>query len=391
MSKTATHYRTSSVAQPPEWWTAYRAELIAHGHPVPHCWENVPIARSLPPLPSMHHSERVALVYQSSGTTGTPKTIAYSRTEWEQAVRARAWCLQELGVSAGHRVALALPFGPWFSGDNISDALVHLDAMVLPCGLYEPHLRGLGNLVRSMAFDTLITTPSIARALLVHEGISAIKWLITVGEALPTALRAELETGFGCRISSLFACSEGVIGYRIEDNKQAYTWNPEFVHLEVVREDGAIASVGTGELLLTVRHRHLQPVMRLALGDLVTLEERQFIFHGRKGHAFTLATGVKVARADLEAFLDSLPFNVSEAIFQLEHAADGKDHLSITLHTDSRKDASEKALAILLANNMDIRDAMVSGLVRIDVKCHPHTNKMVRKRHIAYTEAPWCL
>ena len=391
MSKAAKHHDTSNIAQPPEWWMEYRAELATYGHTVPRDWKDVPVARSLPPFPSLRHSRDVVLVYQSSGTTGKPKTIAYSQEEWKQAVRARTWCLQNIGVTAGHRVALALPFGPWFSGDNISEALVQLGAVVLPCGLYEPHLRGFGNLIRALAFDILITTPSIARALLAQGSISSINWLITVGETLPNALSKELAAGYGCHIASLFACSEGVIGYRAAGNEHVYIWNPEFVHLEVLRDDGVVTSTGTGELLLTVRHRYLQPVTRLALGDIVTLKKKQFVFHGRKGHAFTIATGVKVARADLEAYLDSLPFDVSEAEFHLEHAADGKDHLDIILRTDMQENASEVARAILLANNMDIRDAIISGLVEAKVRCRPHINKIVRKRRIICTETPWCL
>jgi len=391
MTRPVTSSQAPVATHAPEWWGSYRARLEAHGHNLPRHWQDVPVTRTLPAFPAFDRLKDAALVYQSSGTTGAPKTIVYSSVEWKHAVHARAWCLRRLGIGAGDRVALALPFGPWFSGDNISQALVQLGAVVLPCGLYEPHLRGLGNLIRSLAFDTLITTPSIARALLVRKNVSAIKRLITVGEALPSGLRRELEAGFGCRIDALFACSEGVIGHQLPDAEQTYAWNPDFVHLEVMQDDGVIASAGKGELLLTMRHRHLQPVLRLALGDIVTLHEDRFVFHGRKGHAFTLATGVKVARADLDAFLDKLPFAVSGAEFRLEHGQDGRDHLSVRLHTPVPEASAERARTILLENNMDIRDAVVSGLVRIDVECLPAISQVVRKRRIICTEEPWRL
>lgn len=95
-----------------------------------------------------------AITYFSSGTTGTPKPISYGEQDWQDTVGHRADLLRGVGVRGGDTVAVVLPFGPWFSGDNITDALVALGARVLPAGMYAPHLPAIARLVGWTGADT---------------------------------------------------------------------------------------------------------------------------------------------------------------------------------------------------------------------------------------------
>ncbi len=87
---------------------------------------------AIAPMAGLAYSERHSgLAFFSSSSTGTPKRIPFSADDWEQSVRHRADCLAALGLGERHLAAVLLPFGPWFSGDNISDALLRLGARML--------------------------------------------------------------------------------------------------------------------------------------------------------------------------------------------------------------------------------------------------------------------
>lgn len=91
-----------------------------------------------------------SLVYFSSGSTGRPKRIAFSEEDWKWSVAHRAECLSALGVGSQHTAAVMMPFGPWFSGDHVSEALLSLGATVLPVGMYGPHMPGVLRLMAEL-------------------------------------------------------------------------------------------------------------------------------------------------------------------------------------------------------------------------------------------------
>ena len=339
---------------------------------------------------SFHHrhpSPEATLVYLSSGSTGQPKAVAYTESDWRHGVFHRAECLAAAGVRAGDTAAVVLPFGPWFSGDQICDALVTLDARVLPVGHYGPHLPAAARLMAALDTRVLVTTPSLAY--LISRETPRMRLVILLGERCPPALHRSLQTRFGgAHIRSIYAASEAIIGPNVAGGRDVYSWDQDRLHLEVLDTNGRISDRGEGELLVTRRHGEATPLVRYRLGDRVDLNPGSVRFLGRIGHAFTLASGVKVGRRHLEELLDGLGHPVSEARFRVEHRPAGdllQVHLRSPVH-GLRPKAIETAL---LNGNLDLADAVASDHVHLQVQCD--YGPAGAKRRLLVEEYPWSL
>ena len=327
------------------------------------------------------------MVYLSSGSTGQPKAMAYTESDWRAGVTHRAECLAAVGVGAGDTAAVVLPFGPWFSGDQICDALVSLGARVLPVGHYGPHLPAAARLMAALGTSVLVTTPSLAH--LISREAPRMRLVILLGERCPPTLRRSLQTRFGgARIRSIYAASEAIIGPDFAEDHDVYSWDQDRLHLEVLDANGRVNDRGEGELLVTRRHGEATPLVRYRLGDRVDLSPGSVRFLGRIGHAFTLASGVKVGRRQLEEILDGLDHPISEARFRVEHRPAG-DLLQVHLRSPVHGLRPETIETALLNGNLDLADAVASGHAHLQVRCDH--GPAGAKRRLLVEEHPWSL
>lgn len=355
-------------------------------------WGAIPYGISLASI--CHESvDRASLGYFTSSTTGSPKRVLFTSRDWQDAAVHRASCLASLGVGSDSFAAVVLPFGPWFSGDNLSDALLRLGASVLPVGLYEPHLPGAIRLMDNVGVNVLITTPSVAMILTRFSSPSNIKKIILVGEAVSNNLRAQLAAHFGVVPQCLFAASESVLGAESPDEPSIFVWDPDLLHLEVLTEEKEVREYGIGELLVTRRYGEAMPLLRYRLGDRVELLPAdsgmpKFIYLGRIGHAFSLVSGVKVGRAQLDQYLDDLATPVHLAEFTIGHTQDG-DHLHIRLGGTGLLHTPDQIRNSFIASSLDLSDAYNCGFVQVTAEtCEVPVRA---KRYLRITETPWSL
>lgn len=234
--------------------------------------------------------------------------------------------------------------------------------------------------------DVLVTTPSLAVTVAGHT--PPLKRLVLLGEPCPAALRSRLHSGFAIEPVSIYAASEAVIGFEAPGEPGNYCWNPERLHLEVLRPEGTVASHGRGELLVTRRYGVANPLLRYRLGDLVELDAGRVRILGRIGHAFGLCTGVKVSRLLLERYLDALPAPIASAQFTVEHSASG-DHLVVELVSCGAAIDADAAANLLLASSLEIADAAACAHLRVDVVCRQ--GPPAAKRRVDVAERPWAL
>lgn len=333
-----------------------------------HTWDAIPPMQALP-----RDLSEFSLGYSSSSSTGSTKRIPFTARDWEQTVAHRAECLAALGVRSGHVAAVLLPFGPWFSGDNIGAALLRLGAAVLPAGIYRPHQSAVARMMAAAGANVLITTPSVAWSL-PHADL-ALKHLITVGERLSPELRSALRERFGIEPHALYAASEVILGW--EAGQDEFFWDPERLHLEVEDDTGGIAECGIGDLLVTRRYGEAVPLLRYRLGDRVELlpdddtssdnGRPRFKYLGRTGHAFSLPGGVKVGRAQLERCLDDLGCAVHDADFQVSHRPAGT-LIDIRLGCSGTLPSAEQVRERFLASSIDVADAFACGYVELSAQ-----------------------
>ncbi len=398
------NYAHTSNTNVPLWCNDLQAEMFAAGHlshimESPTHWAETPVADTLS-LRSVTSdvcpSGNGLRVYFSSGLTGSPKRMVYSPEDWRETVLHRAECLSELGIGPGDTVAVLVSFGPWFSGDNIVEAVVSLGARAVPTGIHSAHLSGIHNLAQRLGVTAVVTTPSVALSLADCGAIPSVKKLILIGEHASPPLRQRIQSAFDAATLGLFASTEAILGYEDPESPGIFRWNPEKLYLEVLHEDGTIGDQGTGELLVTKRYGKTMQVIRYRLGDRAEILSGHnglpgFRFLGRLGHAFTLASGVKVSRAQVESFLDSLVLPLSRVSFDVHHGADGRDNLNILLQTPGPKtriDVQEVQRRFETCN-FEIEDVVNCGYLKTNVRVE--SGVLSVKRWVSFNEGPWVL
>lgn len=352
-------------------------------------WAEIPVMSELPSKKGWDSSFPSTLGYFSSSTTGEPKYVEYTHDDWRQTVAHRAACLAALGISAQDTVGVLVSFGPWFSGQNITDALLEIGARVIPSGIYLPHLPGVGRLLQKCKATAIIATPSVALALKNASPPMELKHLILVGEAASSTVRKRLQDHFAAAPRALFACSEAVLGYEDDTKQGLYHWDRELLHLEVLDEKGYISETGRGELLVTRRYGACTPLIRYRLGDYVELWPKgSFRFLGRTGHGFSLASGVTLSRAILGKYLEKINYPTHLAEFHLEHGADGRDRLKIRLGSSGHEVFdTEQARNAFASLTPDIHDVAACGY--LDVEVSTFEAEFSNKRRIRVSETPW--
>lgn len=350
------------------------------------CWADLPIATQLPDLRQWRFRDpKPTRCYLSSGTRGEPNQTFFSAQDWRELVDERARCLSAVGVTTATKALVAVPFGPWFSGDNLSDALSSLGARLFTVGAYLPHLLSAVCMMTRLQANTLITLPSTALTL-AHLAQQAqdngllskpiiLDRIIMVGESASEPLRLAVERAFGGPTQMLFAASEAVIGYEDPLCRGLYRWDPSRLHLEVLQNDGGVAASGEGELLVSRRGGEAMPIMRYALGDKVNLlpsdGDGAFRFLGRIGGAFQLPAGVQVDFPLLEAFLDSLRPDVKFLHFVVDHKTDGTVQLTIQLDNLPPNIDTDNLVKQFTEMSIDIADVKGSGFLDVNVSVLP--------------------
>lgn len=358
-----------------------------------HAWTDLPLSgpENLQNFATRRNVKKT-LTYFSTGSTGQPKRVDYSESDWAEAVTHRAECLTALGVRSGDVAAVVIPYGPWFSGDNVSDALLSLGVRVLPAGMYGPHLSAAAHLMDRIGAQVVVTTPSLAMALAAEDTKLRPRLIVLLGERCPPALVPHLKQRFGAELKSIYAASEAIVGPQEFTEPGTYRWDPRRLHLEILRGDGIVVEEGAGELLITRRYGCATPLIRYRIGDQVELSpppRPRVRLLGRIGHAFSLATGVKVGHQLLAGFLDTLPAVVSEADFLVNHGADGRDLLTVTLSIVSGALEPDGIQARLAAASLDLADAVGSG--HVEIRAQVRAGCLRGKRRLRVTERPWKL
>jgi phenylacetate-coenzyme A ligase PaaK-like adenylate-forming protein len=219
-----------------------------------------------------------------------------------------------------------------------------------------------------------------------------LRLIALLGERCPPALVPHLKQRFGAELKSIYAASEAIVGPQDFAEPETYRWDPQRLHLEVLCDDGTVVEKGSGELLITRRHGYATPLIRHRIGDQVELfppPQPRVRLLGRIGHAFSLATGVKVSRQLLAGFLDTLPAVVSEADFLVNHGADGRDLLTMTLSIVSGVLEPDGIRAKLAAASLDLADAVGSG--HVEIRAQVRAGCLRGKRRLRVTEQPWKL
>lgn len=225
--------------------------------------------------------ERVARIHASSGTTGKPTVVGYTRGDIETWAQLMARSLRASGTRPGDVVHVAYGYGLFTGGLGAHYGAEALGCTVVPAsgGMTERQV----TLIEDFGATTIMVTPSYMLSILDAYRAqgrdprqSPLKVGIFGAEPWTNAMRAEIEDAFDMHAVDIYGLSEvmgpGVANECVESKDGLHVWEDHFLAEVVDPETGAPLPEGErGELVLTSLTKEAFPVIRYRTRDLTRL------------------------------------------------------------------------------------------------------------------------
>lgn len=223
----------------------------------------------------------IVRVHASSGTTGKPTVVGYSRNDldvWSEVV---ARSIRAAGGTRGDIVHIAYGYGLFTGGLGAHYGAERLGCTVVPMsgGQTERQVQ----LIRDFGASIIMVTPSYLLAIgeeFERQGVDPRSTALRIGilgaEPWTDAMRDQIEAVFDIDAVDIYGLSEimgpGVANECVETKDGPHIWEDHF-YPEIINPDtGAPVGDGEqGELVFTTLTRDGMPIIRYRTRDLTTL------------------------------------------------------------------------------------------------------------------------
>jgi len=223
----------------------------------------------------------IVRVHASSGTTGKPTVVGYTRQDIDTWATVMARSLRVAGARSTDIVHVAYGYGLFTGGLGVHYGAEMLGATVIPVsgGMTERQVQ----LIRDFQPGIIMATPSYLLVIadeFVRQGLDPADTSLRVGifgaEPWSESMRAELEKRFGIAALDLYGLSEvigpGVAAECIDTRDGLTIWEDHFYPEIINPLTGEVLPDGqTGELVLTSLTKIGMPVIRYRTRDLTQL------------------------------------------------------------------------------------------------------------------------
>lgn len=225
--------------------------------------------------------DQVARIHASSGTTGKPTVVGYTRRDLDTWSELVARSLRGAGVTPGMRVHVAYGYGLFTGGLGAHYGAELLGCTVIPIsgGQTERQVQ----LITDFAPDVIMVTPSYMLAILDEfrrQGLDPRQTSLKLGvfgaEPWTEAMRQEIEAAFGIEALDIYGLSEVLgpgVACELAGLKQGPTiWEDHFYPEIVDPQTGqALPDGEIGELVFSSLTKEAMPVVRYRTHDLTRL------------------------------------------------------------------------------------------------------------------------
>jgi phenylacetate-CoA ligase len=225
--------------------------------------------------------ERIARIHGSSGTTGKPIVVGYTRADLDMWATVMARSIRAAGGRPGMMVHVAYGYGLFTGGLGAHYGAERLGCTVVPMsgGMTERQVQ----LITDFRPDIIMVTPSYALAILdgfqargLDPRDSSLRFGIFGAEPWTNAMRQEIEQAFALDATDIYGLSEvigpGVAQECVETKDGLHVWEDHFLPEVIDPETGEVLPDGErGELVFTSLTKEAFPVIRYRTRDLTRL------------------------------------------------------------------------------------------------------------------------
>jgi phenylacetate-CoA ligase len=225
--------------------------------------------------------EKLVRVHASSGTTGKPIVVGYTRADIATWSGVMARSIRAAGGRSGMIIHNAYGYGLFTGGLGVHYGAEQLGCTVVPIsgGMTEWQVQ----LITDFKPDIITVTPSYMLAILdefkrrkLDPQKSSLKIGIFGAEPWTNAMRSEIEQAFDMDATDIYGLSEvigpGVAQECIETKDGLHIWEDHFYPEVIDPDTGEVLADGEkGELVFTSLTKEAFPVIRYRTRDLTRL------------------------------------------------------------------------------------------------------------------------
>lgn len=300
--------------------------------------------------------DQIARVHASSGTTGKPTVVGYTKADIDNWADLMARSLRASGVRPGDSVHNAYGYGLFTGGLGAHYGIERLGATCIPVsGGMTPRQV---TLIQDFKPKAIMVTPSYMLNILEEfhkQGIdprsSSLETAIFGAEPWTNAMRQEIEQAFDMHAVDIYGLSEimgpGVANECVETKDGLHIWEDHFYPEIINPETGEPVQDGEmGELVFTTLTKEGLPMIRYRTRDLTRLlpgtarsMRRMEKVTGRSDDMIILR-GVNVFPTQIEEQV--LATQGLATYFQIELVNSGKmDHMRVHVEMNPDHDADD--------------------------------------------------
>lgn len=225
--------------------------------------------------------EEISRIHASSGTTGKPTVVGYTKRDIDNWARLVARSMYAAGVRAGDKVHIAYGYGLFTGGLGAHYGAEQLGCTVIPMsgGQTEKQVR----LIQDFDPDIIIVTPSYMLNIgdeMLRQGVDPGQLSLRIGifgaEPWTDSMRKELESRLHIDAVDIYGLSEvmgpGVAQECVETKDGPTVWEDHFYPEIIDPQTGAVLPDGEkGELVITTLTKQGLPMIRYRTRDLTRL------------------------------------------------------------------------------------------------------------------------
>ena len=306
--------------------------------------------------------EEIVRIHSSSGTTGTPVIIPYTKQDVDDWAEMFARCYEMAGITKLDRIHITPGYGLWTAGIGFQLGAERLGAMTIPMGPgnTDKQLR----MMVDMQSTVLCATSSYALLLaeeIAKRGIGdqiKLKKGVIGSERWGDKMRKRIANELGVQLFDIYGLTEIYgpgIGISCEHECGMHIWD-DFIYFEVVdpktgeqKPDGEV-----GELVITTLRKQGAPLIRYRTHDLTRIIPGDCPCGSKYPRIDTIlgrtddmvkVKGVNIFPSQIEEMLTTVDGASSEYQFMIDHLY-GKDicTLFVEVENGTSKEDLEKRI-----------------------------------------------
>ena len=337
--------------------------------------------------------EEIVRIHSSSGTTGLPVIIPYTRKDVEDWATMFARCYELAGVTKKDRVQITPGYGLWTAGIGFQAGAEKLGAMTVPMGPGNTDKQL--QMMQDMKSTVICATSSYA--LLLAEEIQKrgirdkiyLKKGVIGSERWGKKMRERISSELGIELYDIYGLTEVYgpgIGISCKYDNGMHYWD-DYIYIEIIDPVSLqpVADGQWGEIVITTLVKEGAPLIRYRTHDMSRIitgecpcgcrHPRLDVIAGRTDDMIKIK-GVNVFPKQIEEIIQEFPDLSSEYQIRISHL-DGKDTMRIYVETNGSVDFL--AMAQKVAARVKSRIGFTPLVKVVEIGLLPRSEKKTKR------------